>query len=209
MKVLIACEYSGSVRDAFLAKGHDAISCDLLPTDVIGPHHQGDVIEYLNRFEDGHFALIIAHPECTKLCVSGNAHYGEGQAKYDQRLASVEWTMAFWELAKRKANRVAFENPVGVLHRLGGMPKAHYVQPYQFGHLEQKKTGLHLHNLPPLVETNNVYDEMMKLPKNVRERIHYLPPSPDRWKIRSTTFKGIAEAMADQWAKLQSTALRG
>jgi len=200
MKVLIACEYSGTVRDAFLAKGHDVISCDLLPTDVPGPHHQGDVIEYLNSFEDGHFDLIIAHPECTKLCVSGNAHYGEGQAKYDQRLESVKWTMAFWELAKRKAERVAFENPVGVLHRLGGMPKASYVQPYQFGHMEQKKTGLHLHNLEALTETDNVYAPMMELPKNQRERIHYLPPSADRWKIRSTTFTGIAAAMAEQWS---------
>lgn len=199
MKVLIACEYSGRVRDAFIARGHDAISCDLLPTDAPGPHHQGDVIEYLNRFKDGYFDLIIAHPECTKLCVSGNAHYGEGQAKYDQRLLSVAWTMKFWELSKLKASKVAFENPVGVLHRLGGIPKASYVQPYQFGHLEQKKTGLHLHNLAPLQSTNNVYDEMMKLPKNIRERIHYLPPSPDRWKIRSTTYQGIAEAMAQQW----------
>jgi len=199
LKVLIACEYSGVVRDAFLMLGHDAISCDLLPTDVEGPHHQGDVIEYLNIFEDGYFDLIIAHPECTKLCVSGNAHYGEGQAKYDQRLASVKWTMAFWELAKRKAERVAFENPVGVLHRLGGMPKANYVHPYQFGHLEQKKTGLHLHNLPPLVATNDVYQEMLDLPKNIRERLFYLPPSENRWKIRSTTYTGIANAMASQW----------
>ena len=199
MEILVACEYSGTVRDAFIAQGHNALSCDLLPTDAPGPHHQGDIIEYLNRFEDTHFDLIIAHPECTKLCVSGNAHYGEGQAKYDQRLDSVKWTMAFWELAKKKAHRVAFENPVGVLHRLGGMPKASYVQPYQFGHMEQKKTGLHLHNLAPLTETDNVYDEMMTLPKNVRERIHYLPPSADRWKIRSTTFKGVAEAMARQW----------
>lgn len=199
MKILIACEYSGTVRDAFLKRGHDAISCDLLPTDSIGPHHQGDVIEYLNGFEDDHFDLIIGHPECTKLCVSGNAHYGEGQAKYQERLDSVEWTMMFWELAKRKAIRVAFENPVGVLHRLGGMPKASYVQPYEYGHMEQKKTGLHLHNLEPLTPTDNVYDEMMKLPRNVRERIHFLPPSADRWKIRSTTFKGIAEAMANQW----------
>ena len=200
MKVLVACEYSGRVRDAFIAQGHNAMSCDLLPTDVPGPHHQGDIIEYLDRFSDGHFDLIVAHPECTKLCVSGNAHYGEGQAKYGQRLASVKWTMDFWELAKRKAHRVAFENPVGVLHRLGGMPKASYVQPYQFGHLEQKKTGLHLHNLDPLVETDNVYDEMMTLPKNVRERVHFLPPSKDRWKIRSTTFQGVANAMAEQWA---------
>lgn len=199
MKVLVACEYSGVVRDAFIKKGHDALSCDLLPTDSPGPHHQGDIIEYLNSFDDGYFDLIIGHPECTKLCVSGNAHYGEGMPKYNERLDSVEWTMEFWNLAKSKSKSVCFENPVGVLTRLGGMPKANYVQPWQFGHMEQKKTGLHLHNLLPLIETNNVYDEMMRLPKNKRERIHYLPPSKDRWKIRSTTFKGIAEAMADQW----------
>lgn len=199
MRVLVACEYSGVVRDAFIKKGHNAISCDLLPTDSPGPHHQGDIIEYLNSFKSDYFDLIIAHPECTKLCVSGNAHYGEGQKKYQQRLDSVKWTMMFWELAKKKAIKVCFENPVGVLHRLGGIPKANYVQPWQFGHMEQKKTGLHLHNLEPLKETNNVYNEMMKLPKNQRERIHYLPPSEDRWKIRSTTFKGIANAMADQW----------
>ena len=199
MNVLVACEYSGVIRDAFINKGHKAISCDLLPTDSPGPHHQGDIINYLNSFKDGHFDLIIAHPECTKLCISGNAHYGEGQPKYNERLDSVRWTMDFWELAKRKAKKVCFENPVGVLHRLGGMVKASYVQPYQFGHLEQKKTGLHLHNLKPLVATNNVYDEMMKLPKNKRERLHYLPPSAERWKIRSKTFEGIARAMAEQW----------
>lgn len=201
MNVLVACEYSGVVRDAFIAKGHNVISCDLLPTDNPGPHHQGDVIEYLSGFKNGHFDLIIAHPECTKLCVSGNAHYGEGKPRYQERLDSVEWTMFFWELCKLKAKAVCFENPVGVLSRLGGMPKAHYVQPYQFGHKEQKKTGLHLHNLQPLVSTNNVYDEMMILPKNIRERMHYLPPSADRWKIRSTTYQGIANAMAKQWGE--------
>jgi len=202
MKVLVACEYSGVVRDAFLIKGHDAISCDLLPTDSPGPHHQGDIIEYLNEFNDGHFDLIIAHPECTKLCVSGNAHYGEGMPKHNERLDSVKWTMEFWRLAKSKSHAVCLENPVGVLCRMGGIVKPSYVQPYEFGHLEQKKTGLHLHNLPRLNSTNNVYHEMMKLPKNKRERIHYLPPSKDRWKIRSTTFKGIAEAMAEQWGEL-------
>ena len=199
MKVLVGCEYSGVVRDAFIKKGHDAISCDLLPTDSPGPHRQSDIIKYLNDFTDGYFDLIIAHPECTKLCVSGNGTYGECKPRYQERIDSVEWTMMFWELAKRKAKKVCFENPVGVLHRLGGIPKASYIQPYQFGHMEQKKTGLHLHNLEPLKETNNVYSEMMKLPKNVRERMHYLPPSPDRWKIRSTTYQGIADAMADQW----------
>lgn len=199
MNVLVACEYSGVVRDAFALKGYNSISCDLLDSDAPGNHHKGDVIKYLNKFRDNHFDLIIAHPECTKLCVSGNAHYGECRPRYQERLDSVKWTMMFWELAKNKAKRVCFENPVGVLHRLGGMPKADYVQPYQFGHLEQKKTGLHLHNLNPLKESNNVYEEMMKLPKNIRERMHYLPPSKDRWKIRSTTYPGVAKAMADQW----------
>jgi len=202
VRVLVACEYSGTVRDAFIKLGHDAISCDLLPTDKDGPHHQGDVIEYLNGVESDFFDLIIAHPECTKLCVSGNAWYGEGKDKYHMRLDSVNWTMMFWDLCKTKAARVCFENPVGVLSRLGGMVKPSYVHPYQFGHTEQKKTGLHLHNLEPLKDANNVYAEMMLLPKRERERMHYLPPSPDRWKIRSTTYKGIAGAMATQWGCL-------
>ena len=200
MKVLIACEYSGTVRDAFIRQGHDAISCDLLPTDVLGPHHQGDVIELLlyNTYD-----LIIAHPECTKVCVSGNSTYAFGMPKHQERLDSITWTEMFWELCKSKANRVCFENPVGVLSTLGNLPKAQFIQPYQFGHKEQKKTGLHLHNLPKLKETDNVYDEMMLLPKNQRERLHYLSPSPDRWKIRSTTYKGIAEALAEQYGKLK------
>ena len=195
MKVLVACEYSGRVRDAFIARGHDAMSCDLLPTDVDGPHYQGDVMDLLTQQWD----LIIMHPPCTALTVAGNSTYGEGQPKYAERLAAVKWTVALWEKAKLASPRVCMENPVGVLRRLGGMPKPQFVQPYEFGHLEQKKTGLFLHGLPGLVETNNVYDEMMTLPKNTRERLHYLPPSPDRWKIRSTTFQGIADAMAEQW----------
>ena len=195
MRVLIACEYSGTVRDAFIARGHDAMSCDLLPTDREGPHHQGDVYDVLGQKWD----LIIAHPPCTALTVAGNSTYGEGQPKYQARLDSVAWTVALWEKCKEVAPRVCFENPVGVLRRLGGMIKPQFVQPYQFGHLEQKKTGLFLHGLPDLVETDNVKEEMLTLPKNVRERMHYLPPSPDRWKIRSTTYRGIADAMAAQW----------
>ena len=196
MKVLVACEYSGTVRDAFIRQGHDAISCDLLPTDVPGPHHQGDVIEFL---QSRSFDLIIAHPECTRLCVSGNRHYGVGKSKHQERIASVAWTEMFWELCKSKSDRVCFENPVGVLSTLGNLPKAQFIQPYQFGHMEQKNTGLHLYDLPKLTETNNVYKEMMNLPKRERERMFYLPPSPDRWKIRSTTYSGIGKAMAEQW----------
>jgi len=195
MKVLIGCEFSGIVRDAFLARGHDAISCDLLPTEKPGPHFQGDIVEMLYQEWD----LIIAHPPCTALTVAGNSTYGEGKAKYQTRLDSVAWTMGLWGKCKEMSTKVCFENPVGVLQRLGGMKEPQYIQPYWFGHMEQKKTGLFLHNLPPLKMTKVVYTEMMKLPKHIRERVHYLPPSPDRWKLRSITFQGIADAMASQW----------
>lgn len=198
MRVLIACEYSGVVRDAFLAQGHDAISCDLLPTDIKGPHFQGDVFEMLKEPWD----LIIMHPPCTALTVAGNAWYGEGQAKYGERLSAVSWTQRLFKAACAVSPRVCLENPVGVLQRLGGFHKPQYVQPYQFGHLEQKKTGLWLHGLPELQPTEDVYTQMMALPINVRQRLHYLPPSPDRWKIRSTTYLGIALAMAKQWGEL-------
>ena len=194
-KVLVACEYSGTVRDAFIKSGHDAMSCDLLPTDKPGPHYEGDVYDILFRGWD----LIIAHPPCTALTVAGNSTYGEGQPKYQERLDSVKWTVGLWNNMTSVSDRVCMENPVGVLQRLGGMLKPHYVQPYQFGHLEQKKTGLFLHGLPNLLPTDDVYDDMMKLPKNQRERLHYLPPSKDRWKLRSTTYQGLADAMAKPW----------
>ena len=199
MKILVACEYSAVVRDAFRAAGHDAYSCDLLPSDGNPAYHyQCDVFEMVG---DG-WDLIIAHPPCTALAVSGNAWYGEGQPKYKERLSSVSWTKDLWNYCKSNAKAVCFENPVGVLPRLGGFPKPQYIQPYQFGHMEQKKTGLFLHNLPPLEATNNVYEEMMTLPIQERQRLHYLPPSEDRGKIRSKTYQGIADAMAKQWGDL-------
>tara|TARA_R110000765_G_scaffold400900_1_gene496109 strand:+ start:269 stop:916 length:648 start_codon:yes stop_codon:yes gene_type:complete len=199
LKVLVACEYSGRVRQAFRDLGHDAWSCDLLPADDGSEFHiQGDAMDMLNQPWD----LIIAHPPCTALTVAGNSTYGEGQPKYAERLASVEWTVAFWNACKAAAPRVCMENPVGVLRRLGKMHKPQFVQPYEFGHMEQKKTGLFLHGLFDLIPTGNVYAPMMLLPKNQRERLHYLPPSPDRWKIRSTTYQGIADAMAMQWGGL-------
>ena len=160
MKVLIACEYSGVVRDAFAKQGHDAISCDLLPTEKPGKHYRGDVFDLLGDSYD----LIIAHPPCTALAVSGNAWYGKGQPKYQERLDSVQWTENLWQRCKEVAPKVCFENPVGVLPRMADMPKPIYVQPFQFGHMEQKKTGLFLHNLEPLCDTDNVHDDMMKLP---------------------------------------------
>lgn len=195
MKVLVLCEYSGRVRDSFIKRGHNAISCDLSETDAIGPHYKGDAFNMLNQEWD----LIIAHPPCTALCVAGNRTYGKGKEKHHERLEAAEWTQKLWTKCKQVSNSVCFENPVGVLHSLTNMPKANYVQPYEFGHLEQKKTGLYLYNLPILNHENNVYDEMMLLPKTVRERLYYLSPSVNRGKIRSLTYQGIANAFANQW----------
>ena len=195
MKVLILCEYSGRSRDAFLAKGHDAISCDLLETDVTGPHYKGDCFDMLDQEWD----LIIAHPPCTHLAVCANKHYGKGKAKNYLRLEAAEWTQKLWDACIRVSPKVCFENPVSTLAGLTTLPRAKYIQPYEHGHLEQKKTGLHLHGLDPIWPTNQVYAEMMKLPKNEREKVFYMAPSPDRWKVRSTTYQGIANAFAAQW----------
>ena len=193
MRVLIACEYSGKVRDAFRALGYDAWSCDLLPSDNLTDYHYtGDCWPVIAEGWD----LIIMHPPCTALAVSGNRWYGKGMPKHQDRLDSIDWTMALYEHAKKHAPRVAFENPVGVLP----IKPTQYIQPYQFGHPESKKTGLWLHNLPPLVPTDDVEDVWRKLPKKEAQRIHMLPPSKDRWKIRSETYTGIAEAMASQWS---------
>lgn len=195
MRVLVGCEFSGVVRDAFTKRGHTAMSCDLLPSETKGLHCQGDIFDVLSSPWD----LIIMHPPCTALTISGNAWYGEGMAKYSDRLSSCQWTKKLWDKSIEVSTKVCFENPVGILQRLAAFPKPHYIQPYQFGHLEQKKTGLFLWNLPPLKETNNVYEEMMRLPKKDRQRLHYLSASPDRANLRSITFTGIAEAMAQQW----------
>jgi hypothetical protein len=200
VRVLVACEYSGRVREAFRKLGHDAWSCDLLPSDDGSQFHfRGDCIPVIKMGWD----LIIMHPPCTALTVAGNSTYGEGRPRYQERLDAVKWTIDLFNLARESATvGVAMENPVGVLPRLGGIKCSQYVQPYMFGHKEQKKTGLWLDRLPSLKPTNNVYDAMIQLPKRERERLHYLPPSPDRWKIRSTTYQGIAEAMARQWGSL-------
>ena len=197
MRVLVGCEESGVVRDAFAALGHDAWSNDLIPARNGGQHLQMCVKEAV-RHKDG-WDIIILHPPCTALAVSGNSTYGNCMPKNQWRKEALEWTADLWREATWFVRiGCALENPVGVLHTAIGKP-TQYVQPYQFGHMEQKKTGLWLYGLPPLESTNNVYDDMMKLPKNQRERLHYLPPSPDRAKIRSTTYQGIAEAMAKQW----------
>lgn len=187
MRVLVACESSGKVREAFRALGHDAWSNDLLPADDGSEFHiQGDCVEVIKRGWD----LIIMHPPCTALAVSGNRWYGKGMPKHKERIESAEWTMALWELAKQCARYVAMENPVGVIP----MPASQYIQPWQFGHGETKKTGLWLWGLPYLKPTNIV--------EGREQRIWKLPPSQDRWKIRSETYSGIANAMADQWGNL-------
>ena len=199
--VIVLCEYSGRVRDAFLDMGWDAYSCDLLPceSDVYdGRHYQMDALEAMRTrpFWD----LIIAHPPCTALAVSGNRWYGEGMPKNNMRKEAIEWTTKLWSEACQHSSSVCLENPVGVLNDWIGKP-AQYIQPWQFGHPESKKTGLWLYGLDPLVPTNNVKDEFDKLPKAQQQRIHWLSPSEDRAKVRSLTYKGIAEAMAMQWGQ--------
>lgn len=190
MKILIACEYSGTVRDAFIKLGHDAISCDLLPTDTHGPHYQGDVFDII---DDG-FDLMIAHPPCTDLAVSGAAHFAKKREDGRQQ-KSIDF---FMKLANCNIPKYAIENPVCIMSSVWRKPNQ-IVQPWMFGHLEQKATCLWTKGLPLLKATNDVKNEMMLLPVNKRQRLHYLPPSADRWKIRSKTYQGIADAMAEQW----------
>jgi len=180
MRVLIACEYSGTVRDAFLQQGHDALSCDLLPTDVPGPHYQGDVFDIIDQDWD----LMIAHPPCTHLAVSGARWFSAKKQEQKDALRFVE------RLLNADIPRIALENPVSVISSRIRKPDQ-TIHPWQFGHGETKTTCLWLKNLPPLVPTNVVSGRS--------NRIHMVPPGPDRWKIRSVTYSGIAQAMADQW----------
>ena len=205
LKIAVLCECSGEVSRAFRNLGHFAVSIDTQEADNIEDsvyHYKMDCVEFLETYTtfNGTWDIIIMHPPCTAMTVAGNAHYGEGMTKYNERIEAVQWTRALWELAKTKSDYIALENPVSVLHRLGGLPRASYVHPWEHGHPEQKKTGFHLHNLPPLVPTNNVREAMLKLPKKEAQRIHYMSPSPERTKLRSMTYPGIALAMASQWS---------
>ena len=195
LRVLVACEYSGRVRDAFIRLGHDAVSCDILPSDAPGPHIQGDVLSVLG---DG-WDLMIAHPPCTYLANSGVCHLHKDAKRW---IALFHGADFFKALLNAPIKMVAIENPV--MHKyakrlIGTDGPTQIVQPWMFGHKEQKATGLYLRGLMPLRETSNVRAETMALPDNERQRLHYLPPGPNRWKLRSTTFQGIADAMADQW----------
>lgn len=180
MKVLIACEYSGIVRDAFIASGHDAMSCDLLPTDAPGPHYIGDVRDVLGNGWD----LMIAHPPCTHLAVSGARWFKDKRKEQAEALEFVR------TLLDAPIPRIALENPVSIISSRIRKPDQ-IIQPWQFGHGETKATCLWLKGLPKLVPTDIV--------EGREARIHKLPPTADRWKIRSTTYDGIARAMAQQW----------
>ena len=195
MKVLIACEYSGTVREEFIKLGHNAISCDLLPSDKTGPHYQGDIFDIINDVYD----LMIAHPPCTYLTNSGVTWLHKDIKRWPMLFEGAEF---FKKLLNANIPKIAIENPI--MHkyakeRIGGVKQSQVIQPWMFGHMEQKATCLWLKNLPLLQPTNNVKAEMMNLPNNERQRLHYLPPSKDRWKLRSTTYQGIADAMAISW----------
>jgi hypothetical protein len=180
MRILIACEYSGRVRDAFIAKGHDAVSCDILPTETPGPHLKCDVRLVL---DDG-WDMMVAHPPCTHLAVSGARWFSE---KADEQRDAIDF---FMTLANAPIPKIAIENPVCIMATKWRKPDQ-YIQPWQFGHGETKKTALWLKNLPPLISTNIVDGRA--------GRILGMSPSEDRWKLRSLTYQGIADAMAQQW----------
>lgn len=180
MKVLIACEFSGVVRDAFLARGHDAISCDLLPTEKPGPHIQNDIRDVSLSGYD----LMIAHPPCTHLAVSGARWMPGKEEQIQAALEFVQWLMS------APVPRICIENPISLIgSRI--RPSDQTIHPWQHGHNEEKTTCLWLKNLPRLRATNVVDGR--------EQRVWRLPPSEDRWKERSRTYAGIAEAMATQW----------
>ena len=199
--VLIGCEYSATERDAFRRHGLDAWSCDLKPTDGDPRWHMRcDILDAIQSRQ--RWGLIVLHVDCTAMAVAGNRHYGRGKPLHRKRLAAVAWTLAAVALAREHAASVVLENPASVIFPLlrerGALVQ--YVQPYQHGHPEQKKTGLALWGVPPLRPTHDVHAEMMLLPKHKRERVFYMSPSPDRGHERSRAYQGIADAMAGQWA---------
>jgi len=189
MKVLIACEFSGTVRDAFLARGHDAWSCDLLPSETKGPHIQGDVCKIIKKGWD----LMIAHPPCTHLAVSGARYFKQKQKEQAEALDFVRL------LLNAPIDKIALENPVSIISSKIRKPDQ-IIQPWMFGHPESKKTCLWLKNLPLLTETNRLQLPSSGVWENqTPSGQNKLGPSADRWKLRSKTYDGIAKAMAEQW----------
>jgi hypothetical protein len=209
MKILIACEFSGIVRDAFIARGHDALSCDLLPTERPGPHYQGDVFDIINNGWD----MMIAFPTCTHLCSSGARHFAQKRADGRQQ-QGIDFFMAF---TRTSIPRVAIENPVGIMSTIYRKPDQ-IIQPWMFGHPHSKATCLWLTGLPKLHPTEILHptwtqnlsskgkrtDQAHNTPQvrwenQTASGQNKLAPSDDRWKLRSVTYQGIADAMAAQW----------
>jgi len=198
MKILVACEYSGIVRDAFIKRGHFAMSCDLLPTDVPGPHYQGDVFELINQIHQ-EWDLMIAHPPCTYLCSSGLHWNGRVAGRQEKTDEAVEFVR---RLLDANIPRIALENPIGCISRLIRKPEQ-IIQPHQFGDDASKSTCLWLKNLPLLIPTKNIppriIDGKSRWANQTDSGQNRLGPSDDRWKERSKTYQGIADAMASQW----------
>jgi hypothetical protein len=189
MRVLVACEYSGVVRDAFAAKGHYALSCDLLPTEKQGNHYQGDVFDIIS---DG-WDLMIAHPPCTFLTVSGNAWLKNNKTRYYERLGGAKF---FIDLAFANIERIAIENPIGVMSGFFRRPDQ-IIQPWMFGDDASKQTCLWLKNIPILLPTHSSWKKIYS--NQTPSGQNKLGPSPERAKLRSKTYPGIATAMAEQW----------
>ena len=189
MRVLVGYEESQEVCKAFRELGHEAYSCDIQECSCGKPewHIKGDAHEAIIIGWD----LILLHPPCTALAVYGNRTYGKNKPKHSKRIESAKYIQKTWELAKNHSKACALENPVGVINRLTNLPKPQYIQPWQFGHGETKKTGFWLWNLPPLKPTNVVDGR--------EQRVFKMPPSEDRGKLRSKTYPGIAKAIAEQW----------
>lgn len=200
LRVLVACEHYGTVREAFGARGAFAVSADILPSDRPTTkhtrHHQGDVLSILSHDWD----LLIAHPPCTYLTNSQGWRVLRDPARWKQM---EEGAAFFNEFIRAPVPHICVENPIpsGQARALMDKPYTQIIQPWMFGHLESKATCLWLQNLPKLVPVTDLREELAALPKAVAQRMHYLPPSKDRWKLRSKTYDGIADAMADQWMR--------
>lgn len=198
MKILIACEFSGVVREAFRKRGHDAWSCDLLPTEQPGNHFQKDVRELLGVDWD----LMIAHPPCTYVCASGIHWNSRRPERAELTRQAVEFAKALWQ---SDIPMIALENPIGILSRAENLGKpSQIIQPHQFGHDASKATCLWLKGLPKLVPTSAISPRIIEGKKRWGNQTdsgqNKLPPSLDSWKLRSETYSGIAEAMAEQWS---------
>jgi len=202
MRILIACECSGRIRRALRGRGHDAWSNDWKPAEDNDPHHiQGDCMPVVAR---GGWDLIIMHPDCTALAVSGNGTYGVGKEKADLRDASISWTLKLWELATGVCEYVMLENPVSVIfpYLRDAGARVQYVQPHEYGHPEFKRTGFALHGLPDLVPTDPLDPpEPGTRQHTLWQKVWRMSPGDDRAADRARTYLGIADAIAEQWPR--------